>query len=432
MASTSPVAGRVTMATPPLASATATWSARICSVWYCMARSMVRTRSSPFWAGVNWCSPTGIVWPPGVSSNVSEPGVPVRASAYCASRPGQALVVDVDRAQDGLPQRAGRRRALGLVDEGDAGQAQRGDLVGHRRLDLAGEVGEAVGLAQAGLQVGGVEPQDRGQLQRLTGGIVHQLGVGEDRLLRHRHGQFDVVAVVDGSPLGGQRLGAHRLGLAEGQVLARVEHLEVGDLPGDEQEEAGQAAQQHQQAAAALVAPSRSGGRPRGPGRPGRTAAGADRVERAGEGSARVDRLDRADRPTGVERAALTRPPGLGRARAPGRSWWSRPARALDRPEERTVVVTAWSSWAPSSSAWWSASVFLGAVVVAVVAGVVFLGAVVVAVVAGVVLGAELAGGVVAAARATPPRRPWRRRRRRGRGSRRRWAPPCRACPGRR
>ena len=251
MARISPVDGFDTMAMPPLALAACTCSARICSVWYCIDRSIVSTMSSPLTAGNQL-----------VLADRDRAALRVLGQGELAGPTGehavvllletrQPLVVDVDRTEQGAHHRTVGHGDGRLVEEGDTGELERRHLVGQRERHLAGQVAEPVVRHHLLLDGGHVEAEHGREAGRLGRRVGHELGIHEDRLLWHGQGQLVVVAVVDRSAISRQRLGVHGLGRARGEVVARVDDLQVGDLPDDDEEERGQAGEQQQQPLAA-------------------------------------------------------------------------------------------------------------------------------------------------------------------------------------
>ena len=116
---------------------------------------------------------------------------------------GQPLVVEADLAQHRCGQVAGRLEALGLLEEADALDLERRNLVGRGVVHLAGEIGEPAWRSQLVDEDVLVRVQDRRQGASVGDRVTHQLGVGPHRALADGHRQLHVVAVEDRPALGG-------------------------------------------------------------------------------------------------------------------------------------------------------------------------------------------------------------------------------------
>jgi len=147
----------------------------------------------------------------------------VQVAVEAALEPAQAEVVGADVSEHLRGQILVRVKALELLLKVDPFQVQSAHAVGGRRVELAGDPGEAargveagIDLARGGEAVGRIGVDGLGQ--RGGGGVLvaHLGGDAVDGIDQHRHGQLMQVAVVEHSAA--RRDGEGALLLAAGQL----------------------------------------------------------------------------------------------------------------------------------------------------------------------------------------------------------------------
>ena len=183
---------------------------------------------------------------------LDDPALPVLAHPHLARGRGQPFVVaalyplDAAAVYVGHPHQvgadlAGRVETARLGAQVDAPQLQTLDVFRHGRRDLTLQIDEALaGVGDAVLEGVDVELEHGGERQPGAlvvdgAGLVHRLGIGPDRLDRHRDRQLLAVAVGDHAAHrlgGGGAQGAHVPLLAQ---PVRIYHLD----PGQPQDQAG-------------------------------------------------------------------------------------------------------------------------------------------------------------------------------------------------